>query len=100
MVGNDLKQRYWYNKDDDRYITVIKGVNEPIVTSGADYRAICQAYSNFAGGASTLNQMAMQFGMPRPWLIQYLRIHGVTHDKEPFSSEELMERSTDATLPA
>jgi hypothetical protein len=82
------------------YITVIKGVNEPIVTSGADYRAICQAYSNFAGGASTLNQMAMQFGMPRPWLIQYLRIHGVTHDKEPFSSEELMERSADATLPA
>ena len=28
------------------------------------------------------------------------QIHGVTHDKEPFSSEELMERSTDATLPA
>src|SRR5208337_1276056 len=46
VVGNDIRQRYWYNKDQDRYITVIRGVGEPIVTSGAEHRAICEAYSN------------------------------------------------------
>ena len=95
VVGNDIRQRYWYNKDQDRYITVIRGVGEPIVTSGAEHRAICEAYSNMVGKSSTLNEIARDFGMPRAWLIQYLHIHGITHDKEPFSAEELIERTTD-----
>jgi hypothetical protein len=95
VVGSDIRQRYWYNKDQDRYITVIRGVGEPIVTSGAEHRAICEAYSNMVGKSSTLNEIARDFGMPRAWLIQYLHIHGITHDKEPFSAEELIERTTD-----
>jgi hypothetical protein len=65
------------------------------VTSGAEHRAICEAYSNMVGKSSTLNEIARDFGMPRAWLIQYLHIHGITHDKEPFSAEELIERATD-----
>ena len=95
VVGNDIRQRYWYNKDNDRYITVIRGVGEPIVTSGAEHRSICEAYSNMVGKSSTLNEIARDFGMPRAWLVQYLHIHGITHDKEPFSAEELMNRPTD-----
>lgn len=87
------QKKYWYNKDSDTYITMIAGAVEPIVTSGAQHRAIIQAYSEFNGNPSTINQLAKDFNMPKDWLVQYLKIHDITHDGLPFSTEDVKSRS-------
>jgi predicted phosphodiesterase len=87
--------RYHYNKDTDRYITYLKAAPEPLVVPGETHRQICQAYSNWDGRPSTINEVCRQFCMPRPWLVEYMRAHGITHDKEPFSNEELLDRQVE-----
>jgi hypothetical protein len=80
---------YVYNASDDTYITFTKTSGSPIAMSGVKHRAILQAYSNWAGKPDTLNMICRKFAIPRPWLVEYLRIHNVTHDSEPFSREEV-----------
>jgi len=94
MDGSGCSPRWWatnpptvlYNKDQDRYITVIRGVGEPIVTSGAEHRAICEAYFQHGWEELHVERDRARLRHARAWLIQYLHIHGITHDKEPFSA--------------
>lgn len=87
------QDNYVYNADTDTYITFTKSTGKPMVMPGHKHRAIVEAYSNWDGRPSTINMICRQFSIPRPWLIEYLRLHGITHDSEPFSREEVQERS-------
>lgn len=98
VVGDDPRERYFYNKEQDTYITFLRRAPEPIVVSGPDHRAMCQAYSDWDGNASSINEICRQFSFPRPWLIEYKHVHGWTHDREPFSAEELMEKDVDSLV--
>ncbi len=95
--GSDLllSADYIHNERDDTYVTFVPGVAKPIVLGGETHRAMVRAYSNFDGQPATLNELARTFGMPRNWLVGYLRVHGITHDREPFTPEELATRSDD-----
>jgi len=86
------ESNYVYNADTDTYITFTKSSGKPMVMSGTKHRQIIQMYSNWDGQPSTINMICRDLHIPRPWLIEYLRIHGITHDKEPFSKEELESR--------
>lgn len=87
---------YVYNPDSDTYITFTRvTAPKPMVMSGDKHRALVRAYSNWDGKPATINQICREFQIPRPWLIEYLRIHGVTHDSEPFSREEMADRDMD-----
>lgn len=86
---------YIYNADTDAYVTFTKSTGKPLVMPGHKHRAILKAYSNWDGSPATINQICRDFGIPRPWLIEYLKIHGVTHDSEPFSAEEVATRDVD-----
>jgi hypothetical protein len=90
-----LHAKYVYNPQTDTYITFLDQVPKPISLSGPTHREIVRAYSNFDGNPASLNEIARSVGMPRPWLIKYLRAHEITHDREPFTPEELMSRSDD-----
>lgn len=79
---------------DGGYITFVRGV-EPIRTSRERHEYICQRYSNMVGRGATVNELAREIGMPRPWLVGYLNAHGITHDKEPFSAEQLIEKTAE-----
>lgn len=86
------QENYVYNADTDTYITFTKCTSKPLVMPGHKHRAIIEAYSNWNGQPATINMICRQFSIPRPWLVEYLRIHGVTHDSEPFSREEVQSR--------
>jgi hypothetical protein len=94
--GNELlfSEDYTYNEGTDTYITFLRSSPKPVVIPGAKHRELVRAYSNWNGDPSTLNEICRAFTFPRPWLIEYLRVHGITHDKEPFSNEEVLERDT------
>lgn len=86
---------YVYNDTDDTYVTFIPGLPKPLVLPGEVHREIVRAYSNFDGNPATVNELARTVRLPRQWINKYLRVHGITHDMEPFTSEEIMSRSDD-----
>ncbi len=86
---------YTYNGQTDTYVTFLKSAPKPITVPGDVHRAMQKAYSNWDGNPSTINEICRQFAFPRIWFIEYKSIHGWTHDKEPFTNEEIMSRSVD-----
>jgi len=93
--GSDFvsDDRYWYDKENDMYVTFIPDVG-PLNVPGTTHRAMLDLYSNTIG-AGTINMVCREFGMPRPWFTKYKQIHGWTKDHEPFTSEEMMEKDPD-----
>ena len=84
---------YDFNPVTRRYLTKVScAPGGLIVTTEDEHKAIKSAYSNWDGDQATLNQIAARFRMPRRYLVEYLRRHGVTHDSEPFTREEVMSR--------
>jgi len=88
-----LDADYVYNKEDDSYVTFLEGVPRPLNLPGEAHREIIRNYSNYDGQPASINQIARTVGIPRNWLVKYLRVHGITHDSEPFTPEELMSRT-------
>ena len=86
-------KRIFYDSDLDIYTTWIQGLPHAIELPGSIHRDIVRAYSNHDGNPSTVNEIAMTFGLPRSWVVKYLRAHEITHDREPFTPEEIMSRS-------
>jgi len=86
---------YYYNKETDTYVTFIKPAPKPIVLPGHVHRSMKQAYSNWDGKPATINQICRRFEIPRSWFEDYKRVHEWTHDSEPFTSEEILEKSVE-----
>ena len=86
---------YTYNADADTYITFLRSAPKPITMPGDVHRAMQRAYSNWDGNPGTINEICRQFSFPRAWFVEYKSVHGWTHDKEPFTNEEIMSRKTE-----
>jgi len=86
-------KRIWYDGERDVYTTYLPGVPHAIELPGEVHRDLVRAYSNFAGRPASVNELARTFQLPRNWIVKYLRIHEITHDREPFTPEEIMEKS-------
>lgn len=86
---------YYYNDDTDTYVTFLNCAPKPVVVPGHKHRAMKQAYSNWDGQPATINQICRRFEIPRPWFVEYKAVHGWTHDSEPFSNEEMLNRTTE-----
>ena len=86
-------KRIWYDENRDTYTTYLPGVPHAIELPGEVHRDLVRAYSNFAGSPASVNELARTFQLPRNWIVKYLRVHEITHDREPFTPEEIMSRS-------
>lgn len=87
-----LRDKYVYNEDTDTYITFLDRCGTRVQFSGATHRSMLQAYSNWDGQPQTINEICRTFGIKRDWFNEYKAVHGWTHDKEPFTNEELLSR--------
>lgn len=88
-------EKYTFNKETDTYITFLDRCKVRIQLSGAQHRAMKDAYSNWTGKPETINEICRTFGMRRDWFIEYKSVHGWTHDSEPVTTEELLSRDED-----
>lgn len=88
-------KRVWYDAEADVYTTYLPGEPHALAIPGSIHREICRAYSNYDNNPASVNELARSFKLPRNTLVKYLRIHGITHDREPFTPEEIMTRSED-----
>lgn len=96
----ELKQfitdkRVWYDEEADVYTTYLPGEPHALAIPGSIHREICRAYSNYDSNPASVNELSRTFKLPRNTLTKYLRVHGITHDREPFTPEEIMSRSED-----
>lgn len=91
-------QNYTYNKENDTYVVFIPSLPKPLVIPGTVHRDIMRAYSNFDGQPASLNEISRNVQLPRAWVVQYLRVFKMTHDKEPFTDEEILEKDDDVLV--
>ena len=76
---------YYYNSETDVYVTFIRSAgNKPMTVSGVTHRAMKSAYSNMINKGSSIGQISRDFSIPRQWFDEYRRVHGWTHDMDPF----------------
>lgn len=90
--GIVYSEKYIYNPSTDSYITFLDRSGKRIFMSGDQHRSMLAAYSNWDGQPQTINEICRTFSIRRDWFNEYKTCHGWTHDKEPFTDEELMER--------
>ena len=88
-------KKYIYDKANDFYVVFLRSSPKPVKVTGEKHRSIVRAYSNWDGQPSSINQICRMYNFPRNILVEYLRAFGITHDSEPFSREEVLERDPD-----
>jgi hypothetical protein len=86
---------YLYDEDSDSYKTFVAQAKAWITTTGDAHRAIIEWYSNWNGQPVSLNGISRRTGLPRQWVVGYLKAHGITHDSAPFSAEDVAKRGVD-----
>jgi hypothetical protein len=91
---SDLKftDKYIYNKQDDKYVMYLKAANNNIVLTGDVVRGIKENYSNWVGEEHSINEICRNYKIPRNYLIEIIKLLGITHDSEPITDEQLVER--------
>jgi hypothetical protein len=88
-----FKEKYVYNSEDDKYVMYLQSANGNVVLSGDTVRGIKENYSNWLGKSHSINQVSRNYKIPRNYLLEILRILGITHDSEPITEEQLKTRN-------
>lgn len=93
--GLKFTEKYVYNKETDKYVIYLKAANGNIVLSGDVVRSLVENYSNWYGKEHSINEICRNFKIPRNYFNELKDILGITHDSEPITNEELLERDVD-----
>lgn len=92
------KSSYVYDEDEDVYTVYIASSPQPIVVSGKKHRDMMLAYSELSGSAMSLDDMALEFDLPKNWIKEYKRIFGWTRSMLPVTDETLANQSKEETV--
>lgn len=87
--------KYVYNKADDKYVIYLKAANGNVVIPGHVVRSIIENYSDWYGDAASISEICRNYKIPRNYFSEIRDALGITHDSEPISKEELIERDID-----
>ena len=94
-LGLKFTEKYTYNKADDTYVMYLKTANSNVVLSGDVVRGIKENYSNWYDNKHSINEISRNYSLPRNYLVEILKVLGITHDSEPITDEQLQERGVD-----
>ena len=87
--------KYSYNKEDDKYVIYLKAASSNVVLTGDVVRGIKENYSNWCGEEHSINDICLNYKIPRNYMIEILKVLGITHDSEPCTDEEIAEKGVD-----
>jgi hypothetical protein len=85
-------EKYVYNKESDKYIVYLKAANGNVVLPGPLVRNIFENYSNWYNNSRSINEICRNFKIPRNYFEELKAVFGLTHDSEPVTKEELLEK--------
>ena len=87
--------KIYYDKANDKYITVLASTKEFITIDGDTHRNMKKAYSK-EGKNYNIKQMSQEFNFPTAWISDYIRSHDWTHNMDIFSNEEIQTRTLES----
>jgi hypothetical protein len=90
--GLKYTEKYVYNKEDDKYVVYLKTANSNIVLPGDTVRGIFENYSNWYDNEKSINEICRNYRIPRNYFKELKEVFGITHDSEPVTPEELVEK--------
>lgn len=90
----ETNDRYTYNSDTDKYIVYIPSAGKNVVFDGSLIRAMLKFYT----GGGTLNELARNFKLPRPYVFDLITKLGWTHSALPKTDEEISTTPTDTLV--
>lgn len=92
-----ITSSYYYDESRDKYILHIPSKKRPIALDGVKWRSIREAYSNWDGQPTSINEICRRFHFSRQTAIEIIRTMGLTHSSSPFTDETL-EAENEETL--
>jgi hypothetical protein len=85
--------KHWvYNSQTETYIVHLKCRPKPLVIGKTKMQAMKRAYSNWDKQPATINEITRRFSIPRDQFMELKAVFGWTHDQEPFTAEDVLER--------
>jgi hypothetical protein len=90
--GLKFTNKYVYNKEDDKYVVYLKAANGNVVIPGTTMRGIQENYSNWYGNPGTIGEICRNYQIPKSYFNELKQIMGFTHNSEPFTNEQLIEK--------
>jgi hypothetical protein len=90
-VVNQLERDYYYNESGDVYVVNLDHRPKSVVLPGQLVRDMKDAYSNWDGEESTINEICRTFEVARRDFVAIKKSLGWTHDQSPYTDEELVE---------
>lgn len=93
--GLKFTGKYVYNKEDDKYVMYLRAANGNIVLTGDVVRGIKENYSNWFKNEHSINEVCRNYAIPRNYMVEILRVLGITHDSEPITDEQLKDRDVE-----
>jgi hypothetical protein len=89
-------ESYVYNKESDKYVVYLKAANGNVVLPGELVRGMIENYSNWYGNSRTINEICRNYRIPRNYFEELKNVFQITHDSEPVTREELLEKDISA----
>lgn len=86
---------YYYNETTGTYVFMLSSSKKPLIIEQEDFKALKRRYSNWDGEVSTINEICRDFGIPRKWFTELKTKLGWTHDSDPFTDREVMDKDHD-----
>ena len=97
VIEHDMT-KYSYNKEDDTYIIFCPSQGGNVIVERATVESMLEAYSNFDGQQSSINEIARNFNISRSVFNDIKKSMQWTHDKIPLTDEQLQNRDRSTNI--
>lgn len=88
--------RYYYNKEADKYIVFIKHLGKNCVFSGETHRGMLAAYCG--ADQRSVEEICSTFNIPQFIFNEYKSVFGWSRDSLPISAEEILEDTVEESV--
>lgn len=89
---------YHFDESTGEYLVYLDAADQMITIPKEKMGKIWEWYSDWTGDKNTINQICQKLGFPRTWFNELRRKLGMTHDREPFTPEEVVDNDTDQLI--
>lgn len=94
----EVKEKYFYNKEDDKYVIDANHRIKPLVLSGYKVRAIRKSISNFFNGSETGADICLKYKITNDDFLAIKKAFDLIRDSFPLTDEELTEDTQENNL--
>lgn len=93
-----MEDDYHYDEEAGVYLIPMSTMGKVLKLDEEEVKRIKRLYSNWDGNPDTINQICQKTGFPRNQFIELKSKLGMTHDQEPFTKEEVLNKNMEQMI--